>query len=374
MTKIHVVVPVYNACKYLRSAVDSVLNQPYKGIDIVLVNDGSTDGSAAICNEIAVAEERVTVIHQENRGVSAARNAGIQYFLDKEISDKDYFAFLDADDLWAPNVFTEDEALKFTSAVIGYSSYYANETATRYRILYTQQDRSVKLKIGVFSWFANGHLGSYLIQNNILRSYGIRFPNGVKRNEDIIFLQEVGFCCEKVSYSGQVLYIYRMNSASVMHVVRYSLKNAADIACAWNAASSWAFDVQKFTPEMCLAWKKNCEQTAGARMLEAARELAGSGVSYSEVCGFLTNGPYAFLFRQINEDVLADWQKRDLSLYRKSSKRFWLKYYVTSMISRLGKFSLSIRLLRHLRDLKDFPLKCICPRGNAPSARAVALF
>ena len=162
MTKIHVVIPVYNACKYLRSAVDSVLSQPYKGIDIVLVNDGSTDGSDAICNEIADAEERVTVIHQENRGVSAARNAGIQYFLDKETSDKDYIAFLDADDLWAPDVFTEDEALKLTSDVLGYSSYYANETVTRYRSLYAQQDKNVQKNSGIVFWLANGHFGSYL--------------------------------------------------------------------------------------------------------------------------------------------------------------------------------------------------------------------
>lgn len=355
MTKIHVVIPVYNACKYLRSAVDSVLSQPYKGIDIVLVNDGSTDGSDVICNEIAAAEERVTVIHQENRGVSAARNAGIQCFLDRETPDKDYIAFLDADDLWAPDIFTEDEALKLTSDVIGYSSYYANETATRFRVMYTQEDKDVWLERGKVSWFANGTFGQYLIQIHLFHIYDLRFPIGVKGNEDVIFLQEVGFCCEKVTYSSKVLYIYRMNSASATHTARYSLENAASIACAWNAASNWAFDTQKFTPDMCLAWKKNCEQTAGARMLEAARELAGCGASCSEVCGFLTNGPYAFLFRQINEGELADWQKRDLSLYCKSSKRFWFKYYVTGIISRLGKCALNIRILRYLRELKDFP-------------------
>lgn len=197
MTKIHVVIPVYNACKYLRSAVDSVLSQPYKGIDIVLVNDGSTDGSDVICNEIAAAEERVTVIHQENRGVSAARNAGIQCFLDRETPDKDYIAFLDADDLWAPDIFTEDEALKLTSDVIGYSSYYANETATRFRVMYTQEDKDVWLERGKVSWFANGTFGQYLIQIHLFHIYDLRFPIGVKVMKMLFFCRKSVFAAKK---------------------------------------------------------------------------------------------------------------------------------------------------------------------------------
>ena len=61
--------------------MDSVLNQPYKGIDIILVNDGSTDGSDILRNEIAACKERVEVIHQKNAGVSSARNAGIEHIL-----------------------------------------------------------------------------------------------------------------------------------------------------------------------------------------------------------------------------------------------------------------------------------------------------
>ncbi len=79
---IHVIIPVYNAIKYLRAAVDSVLDQPYKGINIILVDDGSTDGSGALCDMLAAESNRVSVIHQENTGVSAARNAGIEAVLE----------------------------------------------------------------------------------------------------------------------------------------------------------------------------------------------------------------------------------------------------------------------------------------------------
>lgn len=356
MTKIHVVIPVYNACKYLRSAVDSVLSQPYKGIDIVLVNDGSTDGSDAICNEIADAEERVTVIHQENRGVSAARNAGIQYFLDKETSDKDYIAFLDADDLWAPDVFTEDEALKLTSDVLGYSSYYANETVTRYRSLYAQQDKNVQKNSGIVFWLANGHFGSYLIQFYLLRFYNLQFPVGVMGNEDVIFLQEVGFCCEHVLLSSKALYVYRRNSESYTHTSKYNLENAAQIPCAWYDVSDWALSTQKFTFEMCMAWKKDCQQIAGARMLEAARGLARSGASFSEVYSFLMAGPYAELFEQIDRNGLAEWQKKDLNLYSNSPKLFWFKHRVVGMLNRVGRCALINRPLSCLYEHSKFRL------------------
>ena len=108
MALIHVVIPVYNAVRFLRETVSSVLDQPCKDIDIVLVNDGSTDGSAQLCDEIAAKEGRVSVIHQENSGVSVARNTGIEYFLRN--SSDGYVAFLDSDDLWCPDAITEKVA------------------------------------------------------------------------------------------------------------------------------------------------------------------------------------------------------------------------------------------------------------------------
>lgn len=79
--EIAVVVPVYNAKNYLKKAVMSVLNQKYKKIKIILVDDGSTDGSSDLCDELACQYAAVTALHQENGGVSAARNYGIEYVL-----------------------------------------------------------------------------------------------------------------------------------------------------------------------------------------------------------------------------------------------------------------------------------------------------
>jgi glycosyltransferase EpsH len=92
MALIHVVIPVYNAKKFLAETVASVLDQPCKDIDIVLVNDGSTDGSLAILEEYARKDDRIKIISQENKGLSEARNCGIEH------TNGEWTMFVDSDD------------------------------------------------------------------------------------------------------------------------------------------------------------------------------------------------------------------------------------------------------------------------------------
>lgn len=90
--RITVIIPVYNIEKYLQQCVESVLNQTFSDLEIILVNDGSTDSSAEICDAISQKDQRIIVIHQKNAGVSAARNAGIRK------ASGDYLTFVDSDD------------------------------------------------------------------------------------------------------------------------------------------------------------------------------------------------------------------------------------------------------------------------------------
>ena len=90
---ISVIIPVYNSEKYLKAAIQSVIEQDYRDIEMILVNDGSTDDSLSICKQLQSNDSRIHIINQENSGVSAARNNGIRH------AHGEYLIFIDADDL-----------------------------------------------------------------------------------------------------------------------------------------------------------------------------------------------------------------------------------------------------------------------------------
>ena len=92
---VSVIIPVYNVAPYLREALDSVIHQTYHSLQILIIDDGSTDGSASICDEY-LSDPRVIVIHQDNRGLSNARNVGL------DLMTGEYTAFLDSDDAYHP--------------------------------------------------------------------------------------------------------------------------------------------------------------------------------------------------------------------------------------------------------------------------------
>lgn len=98
--KISVIVPIYNVEQYLSQCLDSIINQTYTNLEIILINDGSTDNSEKICNQYKLLDPRIIVIHKTNGGLSDARNTGIK------IATGDYISFVDADDFIDKNMYT----------------------------------------------------------------------------------------------------------------------------------------------------------------------------------------------------------------------------------------------------------------------------
>lgn len=105
MIKVSIIMPVYNSEKYLRKAVDSVLNQDFEGFELILVDDGSPDNSGMICDEYAEGHSNVKVIHKENGGICSARNAGI------EQAEGEYIGFCDNDDEYLPDLIKDNYRL-----------------------------------------------------------------------------------------------------------------------------------------------------------------------------------------------------------------------------------------------------------------------
>lgn len=105
MIKISVIMPVYNSKNFLGKAVDSVLNQQFNDMELILVDDGSTDGSGKICDDYTLRYDNVKVIHKPNGGICDARNAGLQ------VASGEYISFIDNDDLFLPGVFEDNYRL-----------------------------------------------------------------------------------------------------------------------------------------------------------------------------------------------------------------------------------------------------------------------
>ena len=117
MSTISVIVPVYQAEKYLCQCVDSILDQSFRDFELILVDDGSPDGCGAICDAYALQDQRILVIHQDNKGLSAARNAGIDWIFAH--SDSRWITFVDSDDWIHPEMLERllEASLKLNSPV-----------------------------------------------------------------------------------------------------------------------------------------------------------------------------------------------------------------------------------------------------------------
>ena len=223
-TTIAVIIPVFNCEKYLRSAVDSVLSQPYQEISIVLVDDGSTDKSGQICDELATKNSRITTLHQKNAGVSAARNAGIEFVL-SEACCSSYIAFLDADDGWDSDFFDENTVrlLHQNYDLIGFQYCNCDANLRPY-------DLPCEMKSGLYSggqrsvWLhAKQCFASMLYSCKLLQKYEARFFEGLNYSEDKIFSMQCMYLADTVCLENRLMYLYRHIGISAMSRRQYGI-------------------------------------------------------------------------------------------------------------------------------------------------------
>ena len=209
--KISVIVPVYNVEQYLERCVDSIINQTYKNLEIILVNDGSTDNSGQLCDELAKKDDRIRVIHKKNGGLSDARNKG------EESSTGDYIIFIDSDDYihidMINSLYIQIKSVGADVSVCGVMNVYSNSE--------TPQCSNTQL---VFSCDREGFLKEYLvgekipggIWNKLIKksiSENIKFPFGLIY-EDAYYQYELLKHCEKyvVNTLPYYYYFHRENS------------------------------------------------------------------------------------------------------------------------------------------------------------------
>lgn len=355
MAAIHVVIPVYNAKNYLRQTLRSVLDQPCRDIDIVLVDDGSTDGSGALCDQIAGEDPRISVIHQDNGGVSAARNAGIEYFLNK--GAEGYVAFLDADDLWFPNVFDDAlvESMQNTDKtdVFVFGCTTSDEQCEKFEIPRQYAEETVEGGNGVI-WRVQRTFCANLYGTHLLRQYGIRFVSGLKYSEDKIFAMQCLFLARNVTFLPKLLHIYRKNNTSAMgRAASYRpVDYYTPIIDGWIASDLFLNSQQAQSGRSINAGFV----LAGIYFLDMAREHFKQWRRPRDLEKVKAH-PYYWLFENMKENCVSRKQYRDHKLLLEHPVLFALKYNAIGAVEAVARLGLRNRWIRGYREKKRYSLR-----------------
>lgn len=221
--KFSIIIPVYNVETYLTRCIDSILSQTFSDFECILVDDGSTDSSGAICDEYAKKDSRVKAVHQENQGSQVARNTGL------DVACGQYIEFIDSDD-WI-----EKDALELFYKILS-----ADETIDMllfgYRFLNDKGEvlstsNYSKLKIANceqanLSLFTpkkgksvQGFLWNKIFKRKQLEENNIRFNKEFRRGHDWYFLRDVfkSYCIKKFSITNEIKYNYFFQESSASH-------------------------------------------------------------------------------------------------------------------------------------------------------------
>lgn len=183
---ISIIVPVYNVRPYLEQCVRSIIAQNYQDWECILVDDGSNDGSGELCDQLAIEDERLRVIHQKNQGVSAARNCGI------DDSKGEYICFIDSDDWIGVDYLThllagmneEKTDMVVTGTIHEDSKSTVHAPKESYRLKMEQQFTKAFIDhVGLFYGPC-----SILYKSSIIKSNRIAFPKGLSFGEDTTFV------------------------------------------------------------------------------------------------------------------------------------------------------------------------------------------
>lgn len=217
---ISVVIPIYNGEKYLEQCLDSVVMQQENPLEIILINDGSTDESLRICKEYAQRDLRIRVIDKENTGVSDTRNLGIS------LAKGDYILFVDADDYLVPDAINKIrnalEKHDFPNMMVyGFSCIGEriahNDTALLYN--HPQDFTSLELLECLLSIDSRqrfrGLVWRCAFKTAMLRANNVMFCTHLKMAEDFNFIADAIFAGNRISVLPEELYVYRVNNDSV---------------------------------------------------------------------------------------------------------------------------------------------------------------
>lgn len=208
---VSIIVPIYNVEKYLRRCIDSILSQTFISFELLLIDDGSTDASGAICDEYALMDRRIHVTHQINRGVSAARNVG----LDKSVGK--YVCFVDSDD-WVTSDYLAtlmEQVQGFDVLFFGFFLKYNDESSMSLSLRRQCAVNEIEKEQLMLSLCKNdtdynvlGYAFDKIFRRNLIEKYNLRFDENICLGEDEIFALAYCLKAQYLKVIPDVLYCY----------------------------------------------------------------------------------------------------------------------------------------------------------------------
>lgn len=284
--KVSIIIPVYKAEKWLEKCIDSCIQQTYKNIEIILIDDGSPDSSGEICDSYSRADERVIVIHQENQGVSSARNKGIS------VSKGEYIIFVDSDDWIKSNMI--EELLRVSNCDNGYelvicgydvinnvhkiSSCSFFEKYECINEILTELSTRKKLSMFQTPW-------NKLYISRVIKDNNIRFDESLKYGEDFSFVLKYIENIHSCTITDNCLYSFRvikkLNKPHYqLNDINYHWRNNIVL---WNNYSSLFKHTGTYDQ-----YKERLYCFLVYRIKVSLNDFIANGVSNKDVIGFLS--------------------------------------------------------------------------------------
>lgn len=256
MKKISIIVPVYQAEKYISKCIESIINQTYKNLEIILIDDGSTDSSGKICDRYGERDQRIVVVHNPNKGVSAARNCGL------DMATGDYITFVDSDDYIDLQMYSEmmkvvgkyscdvvmcdcikefkGKSEKYTHAIR--EGFYDKEQLKQEYYSQLLITLNIEYPAAISNWLC-------LIKKEIGKK--IRYVEGVKHSEDLLFGAQMMYMANSFFYmKSQYFYHYNCwNNNSATHTFHKDKwdnykKLYEETCCCFKNCEEYEFDRQ----------------------------------------------------------------------------------------------------------------------------------
>lgn len=222
MEKISVIIPMYNSETFIRECIHSIRNQTYPHLEIIIIDDGSTDRSRELCSELEIKDSRIKLISQKNQGVSSARNCGIEFASGK------YIFFLDSDDAIHPylleelvNKAEECQAELTACNVLKLSSRQMTKKLDKLSKVSQTPDWHISRREESEEWFHRKYfdnltlIGGKLIRRDCIGA--LRFNESLLNGEDTLFIYHLACKKIRIAYSEREWYYYRMHSDNVAH-------------------------------------------------------------------------------------------------------------------------------------------------------------